>query len=99
MPNTFLSHLFRIPEIYKALKEIVKVQVEIADRDLTNFTDSLEKSRDVMITIVPSLIYSKIKRECNGCFNSQQQHSCLEKVREEVRTDTINMPFHYAHPV
>ena len=64
------SSLFRIPEIYVALKEVAKVQVEIADRERIIFTDSLEKSRDVMIAILPSLISSKIKRECNGCFTS-----------------------------
>ena len=86
------SSLFRIPEIYKALKEVAKVQVEIADRERTNFTDSLEKSRDVMIAILQSLISLKIKRECNGCFTvhpSQTQHSCLEEVSEEDRTDII----------
>ena len=80
------SSLFRIPEIYEALKEVAKVQVEIADIERTNFTDSLEKSRDVMIAILPLLISSKIKRECNGCFTfhpSQTQHSCLEEVSEE----------------
>ena len=56
------SHLFRIPEIYEALKEVTKVQVEIADRERTNFTDALEKSSDVMIAILPLLIYLKIKR-------------------------------------
>ena len=84
--------MFRIPEIYEALKEVAKVQVEIADKERTNFTDSLEKSRDVMIAIVPLLISSKIKRECNGCFTShpsQTQHSCLEEVSEEDRTERI----------
>ena len=84
--------MFRIPEIYVALKEVAKFQVEIADRERIIFTDSLEKSRDVMIVILPSLISSKIKRECNGCFTahpSQTQHSCLEEVSEEDRTDRI----------
>ena len=84
--------MFRIPEIYVALKEVAKVQVEIADRERIIFSDSLEKSRDVMIAILPSLISSKIKRECNGCFTShpsQTQHSCLEEVSEEDRTDRI----------
>ena len=53
MPNIF-SHLFRIPEIYDALKKIAKVQVKITDRERTNFTYSLEKARDVMIAILPS---------------------------------------------
>ena len=67
-------------------------QVEIADRDRTNFTASLEKSRHVMIAILPSLISSKIKRQCNCCFTShpsQTQHSCLEEVSEEDSTDII----------
>ena len=45
-----------------------------------------------MIAIVPLLISSKIKRECNGCFTShpsQTQHSCLEEVSEEDRTERI----------
>ena len=84
--------MFRIPEIYIALKEVAKVQVEIADRERIIFTDSVAKSRDVMIAILPSLIYSKIKQECNGCFTShpsQTQHSCLEEVSEEDRTYII----------
>ena len=71
---------------------VAKVQVEIADIEKIIFTDSLEKSRDVMIAILPSLISSNIKRECNGCFTShpsQTQHSCLKEVSEEDRTDRI----------
>ena len=86
------SSLFRIPEIYVALNEVAKVRVKITDRERVIFTDSLEKSRDVMIAILPSLLSSKIKRECNGCFTShlsQTQHSCLEEVSEEDRTDRI----------
>ena len=45
-----------------------------------------------MIDILPSLIPLKIKRECNDRFTSQPlqtQHSCLEEVSEEDRTDRI----------
>ena len=45
-----------------------------------------------MIAILPSLLSSKIKRECTGCFTShpsQTQHSCLEEVSEEDRTYII----------
>ena len=45
-----------------------------------------------MIAILPTLISSKIKRERNGCFTchpSQTQHSCLEEVSKEDRTDRI----------
>ena len=81
-----------ITEIYDALKEIAKMYVEIAGRERINFRDSLDTSRDVINVILPSLIYSKIKRECNGCFTShlsQTQHSCLEEVSEKDRTDRI----------
>ena len=88
----FSSSLLGIPEIYEALKEVANVQVEIADRERTNFTDSLEKSRVVMISILPSFISSKIKRECNACFTShpsQTRHSYLEEVGKEDRTERI----------
>ena len=54
--------------------------------------DSLENVRDVMIAILPSLISSKIKRECNGYSTShpsETQQTYLEKVNEEKRTDII----------
>ena len=75
MPNTFYLLCFRIPEIYETLIEIAEVQIDIADRERTNFTDSLEKSRDVMIVILPSLMSSMIKRECDGCFTSHPINS------------------------
>ena len=48
--------------------------------------------RNVMIALKPSLIYSKIKRECNGCFTwdpSQIQQTCLKEVSEEDSADII----------
>ena len=45
-----------------------------------------------MIDILPLLISSKIKRECNVCFTSQPsqtQHPCLEEVSDEDRTARI----------
>ena len=92
MPNTFFFHFFKISDICEALKEVTKVQDEVAERERTNFTDSLEKSRDVMIAILQLLIFSKIKRGCNDCFTShpsQTQHSCLEEVSKEDRTGRI----------
>ena len=45
------------------------VHVEIADRERTNFTDPLEKSRDAMIAILPSLISrtDRIKHAISLC--------------------------------
>ena len=79
------SSLFRIPDIYVALKEVAKVQVEIADRERIIFTDSLEKSRDLMFAILPSLISSKIKRECNGCFTSHQHKPNTRVLRKSAK--------------
>ena len=75
----------------KLLKKWLKFKSKL-QTERTNITDSLEMSRNVMIDSLPSLIYSKIKRECNCCFTShpsQTQHSCLEEVSEEDRTYRI----------
>ena len=78
--HIFSFSLFRIPEIYEALKEVAKVQVDVADRDEDQF------HRFVRSNIFE---YKTGVRRFFTSHPSQPQHSCLEEVNEEDRTYRI----------